>query len=132
MSTGSALSSLNHPQRVRLLYKTILRLHRALPQELAELGNKYVKEEFRRHKNCAPEFIRPFMLEWSNYALELSKQIRDAPRVASTNPDPNSTEFGRPLDPSIFDQFSESQLQQLLTLAEEIHLRTGCPEKADS
>lgn len=59
------MSSLNHVQRVRLLYKTILRLHRGLPNELQELGQTYVRDEFRRHKNCNPKEARTFMLEWS-------------------------------------------------------------------
>lgn len=60
-----SIAELNHPQRVRLLYKSILLLHKGLPSEIAELGNQYVKEEFRRHKDAAPEFVGPFMIEWS-------------------------------------------------------------------
>lgn len=59
------MSGLNHVQRVRLLYKTILRLHRGLPKELQELGQMYVRDEFRRHKNCNPKETQTFMLEWS-------------------------------------------------------------------
>lgn len=59
------MSGLNHVQRVRLLYKTILRLHRGLPKELQELGQTYVRDEFRRHKNCNTKEAETFMLEWS-------------------------------------------------------------------
>lgn len=59
------MSGLNHVQKVRLLYKTILRLHRGLPKELQELGQVYVRDEFRRHKNCNPKEAQTFMLEWS-------------------------------------------------------------------
>lgn len=59
------MSGLNHVQRVRLLYKTILRLHRGLPKELQELGQIYVRDEFRRHKNCNPKEAQTFMIEWS-------------------------------------------------------------------
>lgn len=59
------MSGLNHVQRVRLLYKTILRLHRGLPKELQELGQTYVRDEFRRHKNCNLKEAQTFMLEWS-------------------------------------------------------------------
>ncbi|TPP58509.1 hypothetical protein FGIG_10447 [Fasciola gigantica] len=131
MNVGLAVSSLSHPQRVRLLYKTILQLHRGLPPALAELGNKYVKEEFHRHKNCRPEFVQPFMLEWSSYAMELSKQIRDASYTPSNNPAPNTVEFGRPLEPTVLNRFSESQLQQLLSLAEEIHSRASSTDEVD-
>lgn len=54
-----------HQQNVRVLYKTILRLHRALPQEVRELGDQYVKDEFRRHKNVGKEHVAPFMMEWA-------------------------------------------------------------------
>lgn len=40
----------NHVQRVRILYKSILKLHRGLPTEVQELGNQYVRDEFKRHK----------------------------------------------------------------------------------
>lgn len=33
----------SHVKRVRTLYKSILRLHRGLPVELAALGNNYAK-----------------------------------------------------------------------------------------
>lgn len=39
-----------HIQRVRILYKSILRLHRGLPTEIRTIGDQYIKEEFRRHK----------------------------------------------------------------------------------
>jgi hypothetical protein len=54
-----------HRLTVLRLYKTILRLHQSLPYELRELGNQYVRDEFRRHKNAEPEFVTNFMVEWS-------------------------------------------------------------------
>lgn len=59
------MSRLSHVQRVCLLYKSILRLHRGLPKELQELGQTYVRDEFRRHKNCNPKEAQIFMQEWS-------------------------------------------------------------------
>jgi hypothetical protein len=56
---------LQHRLTVLRLYKTILRLHQSLPNELRELGNQYVRDEFRRHKNAQPEFVTNFMVEWS-------------------------------------------------------------------
>lgn len=41
----------SHARRVKTLYKSILKLHRGLPTEIHELGNNYVKDEFRRHKH---------------------------------------------------------------------------------
>lgn len=61
----SEMAKLTHPQRVRFLYKLILRTHRALPAELRELGDKYVRDEFKRHKKCEPSYVGPFMMEWT-------------------------------------------------------------------
>jgi hypothetical protein len=43
--------SVTHAQRVKILYKSILRLHRGLPSEMQELGTSYMRDEFKRHKN---------------------------------------------------------------------------------
>ena len=53
----------NHVSKVRVLYKSILRLHRGLPIELKALGDQYVKDEFKRHKNCEEIFVPEFMKE---------------------------------------------------------------------
>ena len=54
-----------HTSRVRILYKSILRLHRGLPLELKAIGDQYVKAEFKRHKDCEAQFIPVFMKEWT-------------------------------------------------------------------
>lgn len=59
-----------HRLTVLRLYKTILRLHQSLPNELRDLGNQYVRDEFRRHKTAKPEFVTNFMVEWSVSCLE--------------------------------------------------------------
>ena len=51
--------------QVRKLYKTILKLHRGLPPELAYMGDKYVKDEFKRHKQATPEQTLTFMESWA-------------------------------------------------------------------
>ena len=50
---------------VRKLYKTILKLHRGLPPELAYMGDRYVKDEFKRHKKATPEQTLTFMESWA-------------------------------------------------------------------
>ena len=50
---------------MRKLYKTILKLHRGLPPELAYMGDKYVKDEFKRHKQATPEQTLTFMESWA-------------------------------------------------------------------
>lgn len=59
------MGTANHLHRVRLLYKTILRLHRGLPNELQELGTKYARDEFKRHKKCTTAEAQIFLNEWS-------------------------------------------------------------------
>lgn len=59
------MSVSNHLQNVRILYKTILKLHRGMPAELQVVGNNYVKDEFKRHKKCNNEEADMFMKEWS-------------------------------------------------------------------
>jgi len=54
-----------HRVRVRALYKAILRLHKGMPLELQEIGDKYVKEEFKRHKDAEAPFVVVFMKEWA-------------------------------------------------------------------
>ena len=51
--------------KTRVLYKTILKLHRGLPNELKKLGDNYVKDEFKRHKNAEPNFQTTFIKEWN-------------------------------------------------------------------
>ncbi|XP_044744604.1 succinate dehydrogenase assembly factor 3, mitochondrial [Coccinella septempunctata] len=65
----------NHGRQVRLLYKVILKLNRGLPPALSELGNTYVKEEFKKHKNCDADQAKIFMTEWTCYAVDLSNQL---------------------------------------------------------
>lgn len=59
------MASRTHVQRVRMLYKTILRLHRGLPAEVRPLGDGYVRDEFRRHKGCVESEAIVFLHEWT-------------------------------------------------------------------
>lgn len=67
------MSNLFHVQRVRILYKTILRLHRGLPPEIQVLGTNYVRDEFKRHKNCNEDIAIIFMNEWTVSNIKLYK-----------------------------------------------------------
>lgn len=62
---STQMASRTHVQRVRTLYKTILRLHRGLPAEIQPLGNNYVRDEFKRHKNCVESEAIIFLHEWT-------------------------------------------------------------------
>lgn len=59
------MTNLSHVQRVKMLYKTILRLHRGLPSEIQTLGTPYVRDEFKRHKKCNETEAAIFINEWT-------------------------------------------------------------------
>ncbi|XP_014272215.1 succinate dehydrogenase assembly factor 3, mitochondrial [Halyomorpha halys] len=99
----------SHKTTVRLLYKTILRLHRGLPEELRLLGTIYVRDEFRRHKNCDEPTAAVFITQWAEYASLLTKQISVKGLV-------HSSKLGRPIDESILDMMREEQIAQLYEL----------------
>jgi hypothetical protein len=53
LTRGSAQSSASSPSGLippLALYRRVLRAHRLLPAEQRVLGDAYVKEEFRRHR----------------------------------------------------------------------------------
>jgi hypothetical protein len=58
-------STVTQVSRVRALYKAILRLHRGLPLQMRALGDQYVKDEFRRHKDVPVPEAQIFMNEWT-------------------------------------------------------------------
>lgn len=61
------LNLLPHPLH---LYRRILRAHRyKIPQHAREVGDKYVKNEFRLHRHVTkPEQLAKFLSEWQIYA----------------------------------------------------------------
>lgn len=56
---------MSHVQRVRVLYKTCLKLHRGLPPQMQVIGDAYVKDEFRRHKSATTVQTGAFMEAWA-------------------------------------------------------------------
>jgi len=118
------LAYLAHGQRVRKLYKTILKLHRGLPPELAYMGDKYVKDEFKRHKQATPEQTLTFMESWAKYAITVSKQ------VGIKGPQSSTGTIGTQLTFNEIDTlFSEDQLVQLFDL---YNASTGIPDMKES
>ncbi|XP_017016709.1 succinate dehydrogenase assembly factor 3, mitochondrial [Drosophila kikkawai] len=102
------MNQLTHPQRVRLLYKTILRLHRGMPAELRALGDNYVRDEFRRHLKCNPMEAQLFMTEWARYASTITQQLglRGKPKG----------ELGEEMDPKAVEMLKDDQVVQLYEL----------------
>nr|VZI48321.1 unnamed protein product [Spirometra erinaceieuropaei] len=111
---------MTHPERVRFLYKLILRLHRSLPTEMRLVGDKYVKEEFRKHKTADKQFIGPFMIEWSRYASTLAEQLT-SDQSKKNEKSTEQTNIGIPLQETDLEKFSAKQLNQLLELADEFY-----------
>uniref|UniRef100_A0A8B9BGB3 Succinate dehydrogenase assembly factor 3 n=1 Tax=Anser brachyrhynchus TaxID=132585 RepID=A0A8B9BGB3_9AVES len=61
------------PAGPRGLYRRLLRLHRALPPALRELGDRYVREEFRKHKAAGPAEAQRFLREWEEGTSHFSE-----------------------------------------------------------
>ena len=128
---SSIVASLTHVQRVRILFKTCLRLHRGLPTQMQIIGDAYVRDEFKRHKAIDnPAQIASFMEAWAvsifkrkknssnsrvflqKYALTISQQI-DAKQSAYGGT------IGADFKPEDLDLFTGEQLAQLFELYEE-------------
>ena len=112
--TTSANTS--HVQKVRLLYKSCLKLHRGLPVHLKAIGDSYVKAEFKAHKKAEPQQVQFFMEAWAKYAIDLSKQMG----VKSlTKEKADKLKVGANFREADLDNFSDEQLAQLYELFSE-------------
>ena len=70
------------------LYRSILREHRRrLPANMRELGNSYVRSEFRLHKTAKDIHIEPFLEAWDKYLIMLKSRTTVGGRVGSDLPD---------------------------------------------
>lgn len=50
------------------LYRNILKLHKTkLPADLRQLGDEFVKNEWKLHKNADPQFAKKFLLQWRKF-----------------------------------------------------------------
>lgn len=73
---SSIVASLTHVQRVRILFKTCLRLHRGLPTQMQIIGDAYVRDEFKRHKAIDnPAQIASFMEAWAVSIFKRKKKF---------------------------------------------------------
>lgn len=60
------------------LYRRILRSHRQLPSFQRDLGDKYVKAEFRLHRSLDnPVQIIGFLTEWQKYLIFVNKNTQN-------------------------------------------------------
>ncbi|CAH3154257.1 unnamed protein product [Porites lobata] len=99
------------------LYRRILKLHRKLPLASRALGDQYLKDEFRRHKNATREQLAEFIQEWKIYADMLEGQQKEG------------NDFGSHMSEDQVSNIREEQLLQLYALHQEIN---SPPEGVDS
>ena len=61
---------------MRYLYRTILKLHAVkLAPEQRELGDKFVKAEFRRHMTANEKYSSIFYAAWCDYVAQLERGV---------------------------------------------------------
>ncbi len=88
------------------LYSRILRAHRSkLPFHLRELGDRYVKDEFNKHKKADKKWLIGFIDSWKKYVTMLDQQS-----VAS------ESGIGRALAPDEIKGLTDEQKNQLASL----------------
>ncbi|KAJ3142026.1 hypothetical protein HK100_003544 [Physocladia obscura] len=96
------------------LYANIRRLHKRLPPALRFMGNKYVRDEWARHRPLLTNStgtLSPtdaatrdrFVAEWARYHDTLRIQILQADRWEPTT-------FGQSITPELLDAMSDQQI----------------------
>ena len=103
--------------RMHLLYKQVMRAHRAhLPAPMRKLGDSYARDEFRRHRGAQEEHLTPFFREWRGYL----DTIQGTGGAAGDG----TGQFGKDLDRDTLDSLTEEQQQNLAKLEAEAKGRT--------
>ncbi|KAI8622315.1 hypothetical protein BC830DRAFT_1090303 [Chytriomyces sp. MP71] len=122
------------------LYKAIRRLHKHLPPALRFMGNKYVRDEWVRHRTLlsvagatpealklvetdptAPKVRSNFISEWSNYHAMIRDQIERASRWEGGA----APKYGARLDPTKLNLMTDEQIGQLHSLKKEVFKEPG-------
>ncbi|KAF4594488.1 acetate non-utilizing protein 9, mitochondrial [Ophiocordyceps camponoti-floridani] len=95
----------------KVLYRRVLRAHRKhLPAQSRQLGDNYVKSEFRLHRNVDnPAQLIGFLTEWQLYAQKVEE----------------NSWAGDKLDQNFFDKMNEEQQQQVSRLLHANQKRNG-------
>lgn len=87
------------------LYRRILREHRNLPAMQKELGDNYVKSEFKLHRNIDnPLHIVGFLTSWQDYLHMITKGEWEEERLSA----------------AVLEKLSPEQVTQLYELMREI------------
>lgn len=106
-------------QRALTLYRNILRAHREkLPYHLRELGDTYVREEFKRHKKADAKWLQSFFTEWDKYLIMIQQQT-NLSSLSSVDAQSSSSTIGSDLPASTVQRMTDEQKQQLNQLRNE-------------
>ena len=108
------------PPAAKSLYRALLRAHsRYLSHEMKELGDSYVKAEFRLHRKVTkPEQLDQFFEEWERYLDHILSTARAKQSIATGSlddkPSGGSFSFGKdlPIDVELSDE-QKDQIQKL-------------------
>lgn len=88
------------------LYRRILRAHEHfLPLEQRQLGDAYVKLEFRQHRGASSSFLAQFERQWRDYLMLVRR--------------PADGRIGRNLTPEEVAALNDDQKLQILKLREQ-------------
>lgn len=106
------------------LYRSLLRAHaKYLPSEMRELGDVYVKTEFRQHQKVTnQEQLTSFYREWNLYLkqIEETARARETLSTGISNDDTKESklyQFGSDLDDHV--ELTDEQKVQLANLKKE-------------
>lgn len=84
------------------LYRRILRSHRSLPIEMKSLGDTYVKDEFKKHRDVEnPLQIVGFLTQWKIYLDGIEENMKSGYK-------------GKPLDVAKFEKVCSSLHSSIL------------------
>ena len=125
------MTSMTGRTQALTLYRSILRAHeRYLPSELRQLGDAYVKSEFRLHKSAKKlEQIQFFFQEWEEYLkqIKVTARTREAISVGTLDNRVRGNDggedmmprFGADLSSDVAQQMNDEQVGQMNKLREE-------------
>lgn len=104
-ANSSSIKGAAHPLLPPLLlYRRILKAHKSLPTLQRDLGNKYVRNEFKLHKDVEnPLHIVGFLASWQAYLHSIT----------------NGAWASESLTPDMLDKMSPEQAVQLYELMKE-------------
>ena len=113
---------MKHTLLVQSLYRAILRTHMRLPDQLRTVGDSYVKEEFKHHKQAGPEQTRQFLEEWLRYLECIHSQLE----MKTESQHSSIPLLGDDIHDSVLHgAFTNVQRRQLLLLKNEIYRNDG-------